>query len=311
MMGMIKRAKFNRIIQLAAMLLVALNISACLDGCGSKRPTNSIEPARKQSIGGEMLGGLIKRFLYYPMKIERDKALPHYIEGAEEVFFKVENGNEMHALHWPAGEGRPTILFLHGNAQTVFEWALIRDELAPMDCGLFLIDYPGYGKSAGDPSEMSLYAAGYAAMKTMMEDKGIAESDIIVFAKSLGGGVATQITQDRKVKGLILESTFTSIPSVASALFPMLPTGLAFKSEIYDSASKLKNIHVPVLVVHGTIDEIIPFKEGERLFALANEPKEFYVVKGAGHNDVSMTVGDEYGQRLRTWLDGIEKLQAK
>ncbi len=296
---------------IALIFAIALNVCACLDGCGAKGQTLPTQASDQGEKGDKMLGGLIRKFLYYPMKVRRDQPLPYYAQGAKEVFFNTEDGNEIHALHWPADEGRPTILFLHGNAQSVFEWALIYEELEPMDCGLFLIDYPGYGKSTGEPSEQSLYAAGRAAMKILTEEKGVPEDRVIVFAKSLGGGVATEITQNRNVLGLVLESTFTSIPAVAKMLFPMLPAGMVFKTEIYDSGTKLKNIHVPILVVHGTIDEIIPFSEGEQLYALASEPKEFYVVKGAGHNDVSMRAGAEYGSRLRAWLDGIDKRRAK
>ena len=93
---------------------------------------------------------------------------------------------------------------------------------------------------------------------------------IVVFGKSLGGGVASEIAQGRKVMGLILESTFRSVPSVARNLIPMIPEEVEFESEQYDTASKIASIHVPVLIVHGTRDDLIPIREGQALFELAN-----------------------------------------
>ena len=252
-----------------------------------------------------MFDGLVKRFLYWPERIERDCPLPAYISGAREIWFNADDGNEIHSLYWPAAKDRPTILFFHGNAQTVFEWALIRHELQVMDCGLLLVDYPGYGKSSGKPSEESLYSCGHAAFKWLTGEGGLASEEIVIFGKSLGGGVTCEVARGKKLKGVVLESTFTSIPAVAKKLLPMLPINFIFKSERYESINKLPEISAPVLVVHGKRDDLIPLREGEALYEKANEPKELYLVGGAGHNDVAMVAGDEYGFRLRNWLDSL------
>ena len=248
---------------------------------------------------------LVQKFLYYPQTLAQNAPLPSYAADAQEAFIYSARGDLIHGLYWPAPEGRPTILFFHGNAQTVFEWALIREEFAAMECGLLLIDYHGYGKSSGRPYESALYAAGREAYDWLVKHVELEESQILVFGKSLGGGVTCEIVQDKKPLGVILESTFRSIPSVARRLIPLLPAESIIKSEVYDSISKIVNIQVPVLVVHGTNDELIPFSEGQALFEAANEPKEFYEVPGAGHNDVSMIAGAAYGLRLRQWLDGL------
>ena len=126
-----------------------------------------------------------------------------------------------------------------------------------------------------------------------------------MFLGPLGGGAATEIVQGRKLLGVILESTFTSIPAVARNLFPFLPAETIIREERYDSVSRMAGISVPVLVVHGDRDDLIPFAEGEALFAAAREPKQFYRVRGAGHNDTAYTAGAEYGLTLRKWLDDI------
>ncbi|MCB1155067.1 alpha/beta hydrolase [bacterium] len=254
-----------------------------------------------------MIEAIVRRFLYYPSRLPADEPLPYFVPGKpEQVTFPSRQGTLVHGLYWPAEQGRPTILFLHGNAQSVFEWSLIREDLAALDCGLLLIDYPGYGKSEGAPSEETNYGAGYGALDYLTNTLGVPDESIIVFGKSLGGGVTCEIAQNRPFKGVVLESTFTSIPNVARVLLPMLPADAVFRSERYDSIDKLAKITCPTLVVHGTRDEIIPFDHGEKLFAAANEPKEFYVVDGGGHNDVSMVAGPEYGRRLRAWLDGLD-----
>jgi len=251
-----------------------------------------------------MLDELIQRFLYYPERLPADAPLPVYARGAREVFLDAADGNRVHALVWPAAPGRPTILFLHGNAQSVFEWALVREDLADLDCGLFLLDYPGYGKSTGRPTEASLYAAGRAAL-AWLAGEGVPPARTVVMGKSLGGGVAGEIAQDADLAGVVLESTFRSIPHVLARLLPMIPAGVEFKGERYDTAAKIGKIRAPVLVVHGTRDDLIPVEEGRALYELAREPKALYLVPGAGHNDVAMVAGPEYGRTLREWLDGI------
>ena len=253
-----------------------------------------------------MLDELIQRFLYYPETLPADAPLPYYARSAREVFLEAADGDRVHALYWPAEPGRPTVLFLHGNAQSVFEWALVREDIAAMDCGLLLLDYPGYGKSTGRPTEASLYAAGRAALAWLARE-GVPPARTIVFGKSLGGGVAGEIARDADLAGVVLESTFRSIPSVLSRLLPMIPASAVFKGERYDTAAKIGRFRAPVLVVHGTRDDLIPVEEGKALYDLAREPKQLYLVPGAGHNDVAMVAGAEYGRTLRKWLDGIGK----
>lgn len=252
-----------------------------------------------------MLEFIVRQFLYYPIRLPADARLPDYVRGAEEVRIQAEDGETIHGLFWPSADGRPTVLFFHGNAQSVFEWALVREDLAELDCGLLLVDYPGYGKSTGKPTEAGLYSAGRAALGWLMEQAGVAEDRVVLFGKSLGGGVATEVAQDRRVMGLVLESTFRSIPSVARVLLPMIPADAMFKSERYASIERIGSIRAPVLVIHGTVDELIPFGEGRALYEKANHPKELYVVEGAGHNNVSYVAGAAYGHRLRQWLDSI------
>jgi fermentation-respiration switch protein FrsA (DUF1100 family) len=253
-----------------------------------------------------MLEGIVRKFLYYPTVLGPHATLPDYIFGAEEVWIDSSDGNRIHGLYWPARSGRPTILFFHGNAQCVFEWALITEDLEPLECGLLLIDYPGYGKSTGRPQEEALYAAGRSALRWLIEHMNITEHRIVLFGKSLGGPVAAEVAQGRHVMGIILESTFRSIPAMIKNVVPVIPENAWLKSEQYDTASKIRTIRVPVLIVQGALDALVPLREAQALYTLANEPKQLYVVGGAGHNDVSFVAGREYGLTIRRWLDQIE-----
>lgn len=246
------------------------------------------------------MGGLVRRFLYYPDRLPRELPPPSWAGGGQEVWMECPDGVSIHGLWWPEPEGAPVILFLHGNAQEVYSWSLVSRELAPLGCRLLLIDYHGYGKSGGEPHEEGLYLDGRAALEWLAA-RGIGDADIVIFGKSLGGGVACEIAQNRELKALILESTFTSLQGVAKRLFPMLPKGIPL-GESYASAEKIANVRCPVLVIHGDLDELIPVEEGLALFDKAPEPKELYLVRGAGHNDVSMVAGPEYTRRISSFL---------
>lgn len=241
--------------------------------------------------------------LYYPDRLPVDLPPPRWAAGAREVWMRAGDGVRIHGLWWPEPEGRPVILFLHGNAQEVYSWSLVREDLEELDCRLLVIDYHGYGKSDGVPHEAGLYADGRAAM-TWLREQGVPPSRTVVFGKSLGGAVACEIAAEENLLGLVLESTFTSLASVAHRLFPFTHMWMP-DMETYDSISKLPGSRSPLLVIHGELDELIPVEEGIALYDTAGEPKELFLVPGAGHNDVSMAAGGRYGAILRRWLDGV------
>lgn len=249
------------------------------------------------------LSRMVRNFLYFPDHLPLDLSPPRWAGNAEEVWMDCEDGVRIHGLWWAEPAEGPVILFLHGNAQEVYSWSLVHQELAPVGCRLLLIDYHGYGKSEGEPHEAGLYLDGRAAMGWLGEH-GVDESKIIVFGKSLGGGVACEIAQDRRLRALILESTFTSLARAARKLFPFFPPGVPL-GESYNSLSRLPRVRCPVMVIHGDRDELIPVGEGMDLYEAAPEPKELYLVQGAGHNDVSMVAGSNYAYRISSFLGSI------
>jgi hypothetical protein len=245
---------------------------------------------------------LARRFLYYPGPLPANMPPPAWAGNAEEVWMECEDGVRIHGLWWSEPEGAPVILFFHGNAQEVYSWSLIHQELAATGCRLLLIDYHGYGKSGGEPHEAALYLDGKASLE-WLSDKGVDEGDIVVFGKSLGGAVACEVTQGRDFKAMVLESTFTSLARVSRKLFPFFPPGVGI-GEVYDSVAKIPRVRCPIMIIHGELDELIPVGEGLDLYAAAPEPKELFLVPGAGHNDVSLVAGSEYARRIASFLRG-------
>ncbi len=244
----------------------------------------------------------LESYLYYPERMPPDLPPPPWAGNAQEVWLGTDDGVRIHGLWWgePADDG--AILFLHGNAQDAYQWSPVHEELGGLGRRMLLIDYRGYGKSEGEPRERGLYSDGRAALE-WLRDSGVDDEDIVVIGKSLGGAVACGICGGLPLRGLVLESTFTSLLAVARNLFPFQHPDQP-RPESYNSQSKLRDIHCPVLVIHGDADMLIPVREGMALYAAANSPKELYVVEGAGHNDVSLVAGEEYVRRIRNWLEG-------
>jgi fermentation-respiration switch protein FrsA (DUF1100 family) len=247
---------------------------------------------------------LFEQFLYYPDRLPAELPPPSWAHGAREVRMDTEDGVSIHGLWWSEPADRPAVLFLHGNAQEVYSWSLVREDLAELDCRLLLIDYHGYGKSGGRPHEAGLYADGRAALR-WLQDQGVPAANTVIFGKSLGGAVACDIARGVGIRGLILESTFTSLASVARNLFPFAREYTPDEG-VYNSIEKLPEIRCPLMIIHGDADALIPVEEGLTLYEAANEPRELFIVRGAGHNDVSLSAGVRYGANLREWLDGLD-----
>jgi fermentation-respiration switch protein FrsA (DUF1100 family) len=147
---------------------------------------------------------------------------------------------------------------------------------------VFAFDYRGYGRSEGTPSEQGVLADARAARRWLAEREGVAEQDIVLYGRSLGGGVAVDLAAKDSARALILESTFTSLPAVANDALPLWPGVIMLNR--YNSLAKIGDYHGPLLMSHGDADEVIPIAQGERLFAAANEPKRFVRIAEADHN---------------------------
>ncbi len=150
-----------------------------------------------------------------------------------------------------------------------------------MNVNFLLIAWRGFSGNKGKPNEEGLYKDATASINWLNE-RGIKEENIIIYGESLGTAIATEIAQNKNYAGVILESPFTSMIAAAKSKYPIFPIKLLLKDK-YESDKKIKNIKSPILIMHGEIDKIVPFRMGKKMFELANEPKYSYFSKYDNH----------------------------
>jgi hypothetical protein len=225
----------------------------------------------------------------------------------DDVTFRTEDGLNLHGWFVPGKKSSPdedlhTLLWFHGNAGNInHRLGNIKMLHERVPVNVFIIDYRQYGRSEGKISEKGTYIDAGAALAHLHSRKEINQEKIIFFGRSLGSAVAVELALKEKCRALILETPFTSILEMGKKLYPFLPVSLLLKTK-YDSLSKIRNIKVPILIMHGDKDDLVPFEHGKRLYDMANEPKEFYTIPGAGHNDTHIVGGDEYFDVIRNFV---------
>ena len=251
-----------------------------------------------------------KGLIFHPGK-SNDTATPD-IYGIEydDVIFRTEDGLNLHGWFVPGKKSSPdedlhTLLWFHGNAGNInHRLGNIKMLHERVPVNVFIIDYRQYGRSEGKISEKGTYIDAGAALAHLHSRKEINQEKIIFFGRSLGSAVAVELALNEKCRALILETPFTSILEMGKKLYPFLPVSLLLKTK-YDSLAKIRNIKVPILVMHGDKDALVPFEHGKRLYDMANEPKEFYTIPGAGHNDTHIVGGDEYFDVIKRFVNKL------
>ena len=178
-------------------------------------------------------------------------------------------------------ENYKTILYLHGNAGKLENRIYKLNHFKNLNVNFLIIAWRGFSGNEGKPTENNLYIDGIGAIE-WLKKKGIDEKDIIIYGESLGTGIATEIAQNKNFAGLILETPFTSMVEAAKNFYPYIPVGLLLKDK-YKNQEKIKNINIPVLVMHGEADQIVPFWMGKKIFDLANNPKYSYFTEYDDH----------------------------
>ena len=218
----------------------------------------------------------------------------------ESVSFETMDRVKLSGWFVPSESARGVILFCHGNAGNISHRLESIQIFHRLGLDVFIFDYRGYGQSEGKPTEDGTYKDAEAAWRYLIEEHQAHPKEVIIFGRSLGGAVAAWLAQHHTPGALILESTFTSFPNIASTLYPYLPVKLLLRYK-YNTAEYLDRANCPVLIVHSRDDEIMPFSQGERLFELAKEPKEFLEITGT-HNDGFITSGKRYEDGLNTFI---------
>ena len=202
----------------------------------------------------------------------------------EEIFFKTPDGIELNGWFFPSHADSPrvqiAILVCHGNAGNISDRLDLYSALLETGVAVFAFDYRGYGRSRGRPGEDGTYLDAQAAFHIL---RGKNFQKIVAYGESLGGGIASELGLRENICGLILQSTFTSIPDIGKEIYPWLPVDLISTIK-YDTRGKLPRLKIPVLIMHSQADELIAPHHAEKNFAVANEPKLFWELTGS-HND--------------------------
>ncbi len=244
-------------------------------------------------------------FLYHPSRelvgTPRSLGLAY-----EDAWFTAEDGARLHGWFVPAPAAPATLIWFHGNAGNISH-RLDNIGLLHRRLGIhiFIFDYRGYGQSDGRPSEAGLYRDARAALATLRRHPQVRPDRIVFFGRSLGAAVAVDLATQEPPLGLILESPFLSVRAMGKAVFPLLPVDLLVGNQ-YDSLPRVARVRVPLLVLHGDRDEVVPFSQGRALFEAANEPKTFFTIAGAGHNDTYVVGGAAYLDAWARFLEGLE-----
>jgi len=224
------------------------------------------------------------RLVYHPAS---EMVPPPSNEVIEDVSLTSADGTHIHAWYTPHPTSDEALLYFHGNAGNLSHRGPSIVKLRNLiGASVLIIDYPGYGKSEGAPSEQGCYLAADAAYAWLTDVKKFPPKKIIIYGGSLGGGIAVDLASRKDHRALVLVKTFTSTPDAARSIYWWLPVPInALMSNRYDNLSKIEKCKRPVFMAHGVADEIIPHSLGERLFAAANEPKQFLSIPGNFHND--------------------------
>jgi len=254
-------------------------------------------------LAGFLMLGCVERALVFPAgNWEGDNwDLGQFTFPVEEVWLTTDDGVRIHGW-WrsPREEGKPVVLYLHGNSGNITHRVGRLEIFGRLNWGFLIIDYRGYGRSEGRPSEKGLYRDAEAAWAFLTAEKGIDPKRVALFGVSLGSGVASEMAVRHKPGWVILEAPFASINAMAREILG-LPIGFLLSSK-FDNLAKAPSLKPPLLVIHGDADEVVPFAQGEQVYAAAKSPKEFYAIVGGGHNNLPQVAGLEYFRRFAAFL---------
>ena len=221
-----------------------------------------------------------RNLLYHPFENNYNTDEPNF--SYEEIFIPTTNGNNLKAwFHKKDLYNKKTLIFFHGNAgdlgNRIYKLNLIKD----FDINFLIVAYRGFSGNEGNPTEEGLYQDARDTLN-WLNKKDVEDRQIIIYGESLGTGVSTEIAQNKKFAGIILESPFTSMVEAGKHYYFYLPVSFLLKDR-FETIKKLKNISSPILVMHGKKDKIVPFDMGKKVFEKANEPKFSYFPDNDDH----------------------------
>lgn len=228
-----------------------------------------------------------RKLMYHPQRADLDPQHFH-MERTQRVRLKSADGVEVTVWEALPAENMPVIVYFHGNAAHIgVEYRAQRFRaFIEKGFGLLVLSYRGYGDSDGSPSEEGLMEDARAVLRYAKEERGLSSQQILLFGESLGSGVAVRMATEFAVKGMILDSPYTSTANRAAEIYPWLPVHVIMK-DTFDSLAWIEHVGCPVLILHGDADVVIPVHHGRQLFAAARQPKYGFFPVGVGHVEVS------------------------
>ncbi|MDZ7595090.1 MAG: alpha/beta hydrolase [Thiobacillus sp.] len=244
-------------------------------------------------------------FIYFPELPSRQvTATPADIGLAfEAVRLGTADGETLAGWYIPAPAARGTLLYLHGNGGNIGHRL---DQVAVfhrLGLNILIIDYRGYGASSGKPGEEGTYQDALAAWDYLTQEKRHPPERIVLFGESLGGSIAAWLAARQTPAGLVLYASFTSVPELAQALYPIFPASFLARYR-YDTRAALASVRCPLLILHSPEDEIIPYSHGQALLTAARAPKRLVELRG-GHNDALLLSREVYVQAVGAFVRTI------
>ena len=193
-----------------------------------------------------------------------------------------------------------TLVYFHGNAGSLENRIHKLNHFQDMNINFLIVAWRGFSGNNGKPSEEGLYLDGISAINWLIE-RGVPEKNLVLYGESLGTGVATHLAQNKNYAGIILETPFTSMIDAAKKFYPYIPINFLLKDK-FENYKKIKNINTPILVMHGEIDQIVPFYMGKKIYEMANEPKYSYFTK---YDDHMMEYDEKLVLAIRSFLKSL------
>lgn len=240
------------------------------------------------------------KLIYFPTRYPTGNwELP---AATEDVTFRAADGVRLHGWWMTAPNATRTVLYAHGNGGNITTRREAAIGLRDLGMNVLIFDYRGYGKSEGSPSESGLYMDHEAALE-FLTIQGVPPGQVVLFGESLGTAVVAEMAAHHQTAAIILEAPFTDMPAMARRVVP-IPLGWLMKHR-FDTLSKAPRFTAPLMVIHGTDDDLVPYAFGRRVFEAAPEPKRFYSVQGAHHNDIMETAGANYFEEIGRFVDSI------
>ena len=240
-----------------------------------------------------------RNLLYHPQ--ENNYSGDKLTVPIEKVIIKTDDNIELIAwYHKKNNNNYKTILYLHGNAGSLKNRIHKINHFKEMNVNFLLLAWRGFNGNKGSPTEKGLYEDARSAIR-WLKSQSIEENNLIIYGESLGTAVAIEISQNKNFAGVILESPFTSMVDAGKNVYPYLPVKLLLKDK-YESHKKIKNINIPTLIMHGKVDNIVPFYMGKKMYELANQPKYSYFSE---YDDHMMKYNEKLLKVLKDFISSL------